>query len=335
MSAACVRVIHGANDGTFDLEGATVDRVRRSLVDAFNVPEDAIAFVNGEQVDPANYRLACQDTLEFCRQAGVKGAGKKNFTEEDLKKLGFAIVGDQAVPIEDAYPDESWASTRLEAYAKGRLANSSQAEALSILQAEKAAVDLYWAGCALRIIRNQKKAAGRGVWTEWLRSNNLAPSTVHEAIVLYENAKTPDALAELGITRAKEKFVYPFKVNGEGEPGTPADSVPEKRPAKTRGEVANKPRKKPTVIQADAPDEPEEDDDGEFAADESPVIEPTRTLTTELEEIAQRLNEIAQDDMGKVDWKEVDQDRFFNAGQAVQDAMHNIFVRINNELFPN
>ena len=112
MSAACVRVIHGANDGTFDLEGATVDRVRRSLVDAFNVPEDAIAFVNGEQVDPANYRLACQDTLEFCRQAGVKGAGKKNFTEDDLNKLGFAIVGDQAVPIEDAFPDDFYAELR-------------------------------------------------------------------------------------------------------------------------------------------------------------------------------------------------------------------------------
>ena len=66
-TAKLVKVIHGANDGVFDLAGSKVATVRASLVDAFNIPGDALAFVNGEQVD-ANYNLSENDTLEFCLQ---------------------------------------------------------------------------------------------------------------------------------------------------------------------------------------------------------------------------------------------------------------------------
>jgi hypothetical protein len=330
MSAACVKVIHGANDGVFDLAGATVASVRRSLVDAFNVPEDALAFVNGEQVDLSSFRLVGQETLEFCQQAGIKGAGKKkNLTEEDLNRLGLAVVGNEAIPIEDAYPDESWEATRLEAYAKAKLAGSSLAEERAILESHKSAVELFWAGCALYFFRDKKKAERHGAWTEWKRKNALADSTVLEAIKLYENAKTEDALIGLGITEAKEKFVYPFKNKGDDEQATsPKPDKKSKKPKKTK---QPKGPKKPT-----ADPDPDEEDQGETGAgDESPVIEQTRTLTTELEEIAQRLNEIAQDDMGKVDWKEEDQDRFVNAVSAVFTATNKISVRINNELFPN
>lgn len=72
LEAAQVKVIHGANDGTFNLSGSKVSTVRASLVDAFNIPGDALSFVNGEQVD-ANYTLQSNDTLEFVKQAGVKG----------------------------------------------------------------------------------------------------------------------------------------------------------------------------------------------------------------------------------------------------------------------
>ncbi len=88
----CVNVIHGANDGTFALEGAKVLTVRSSLVDAFNIPKDAIAFVNGEQVD-MGYTLATDDTLEFCKQAGRKGINRP-FTKEDIlsKYAGYPEV---------------------------------------------------------------------------------------------------------------------------------------------------------------------------------------------------------------------------------------------------
>jgi len=77
-----VKVIHGANDGTFALEGAKVGTVRSSLVDAFNIPKDAIAFVNGELAD-MGYTLATDDTLEFCKQSGSKGV-RRMFTKAEI-----------------------------------------------------------------------------------------------------------------------------------------------------------------------------------------------------------------------------------------------------------
>ncbi len=77
-----VKVIHGANDGTFALEGAKVGTVRSSLVDAFNIPKIAIAFVNGVQVD-MDYTLATGDTLEFFKKSGRKGIWRM-FTKAEI-----------------------------------------------------------------------------------------------------------------------------------------------------------------------------------------------------------------------------------------------------------
>lgn len=82
LKRGCVKVIHGANDGTFALEGAKVGSVRSSLVDAFNIPKDAIAFVNGEQVE-MSYTLATDDNLEFCKQSGSKGI-RRMFTKAEI-----------------------------------------------------------------------------------------------------------------------------------------------------------------------------------------------------------------------------------------------------------
>ena len=68
-----VKVIHGANDDTFEgLVGQKVATVRASLVDAFNIPGDALALIDGQQVTNEHVLTAGQ-TLEFVKQAGVKG----------------------------------------------------------------------------------------------------------------------------------------------------------------------------------------------------------------------------------------------------------------------
>lgn len=72
LEKADVKVLHGANDGYFKVAGAKVSQVRASLVSAFNIPGEALAFVDGEQVDN-NYVLQEGQTLEFIKQAGVKG----------------------------------------------------------------------------------------------------------------------------------------------------------------------------------------------------------------------------------------------------------------------
>ncbi len=80
-----VKVVHGANDGTFPLAGCRVGAVRASLMDAFNLPHDAIAFVNGEPVDPC-YFLRPDDTLEFCKQGGSKGI-RRMLTQAEIRQL--------------------------------------------------------------------------------------------------------------------------------------------------------------------------------------------------------------------------------------------------------
>lgn len=82
-----VKVIHGANDDTFEnLVGVSVASVQASLVDAFNVPADAVAFVNGQSVD-ASYRLLDNDTLEFVKQQGRKSVGSQVWTDEEFCKF--------------------------------------------------------------------------------------------------------------------------------------------------------------------------------------------------------------------------------------------------------
>jgi len=68
-----VRVVHGANHSYFDnLIGKTVGSVRKSLRNSFNIPGDAIATVDGKQVGD-DHILATSQTLEFSKEAGVKG----------------------------------------------------------------------------------------------------------------------------------------------------------------------------------------------------------------------------------------------------------------------
>lgn len=79
-----VKVIHGASEGVFPVAGHGVHAVRASLVDAFNIPPDAMSFMNGEQVSET-YILRPDDTLEFCKQRGNKGI-RRMFTKAEIRR---------------------------------------------------------------------------------------------------------------------------------------------------------------------------------------------------------------------------------------------------------
>ena len=145
-------------------------------------------------------------------------------TEADLAHMGLTVEGDQVVLADpDKKPDSSWTVEQLAIYAKGKMASSVQAAKEAILLAHKSAVDLFWAGAALWLIRDKLKKEER--WVAWQQANKLARSTVLEAIALYENAMSPDALVGLGITEAKERF-------GVVKPKpAPSTSTPTKKPS--------------------------------------------------------------------------------------------------------
>ena len=69
-----VKVIHGANDGIFDVAGERVATVQASLSAAFNIPVEAFAFINGMIVGE-QYQLQDQDTVEFTVLDTWKGGG--------------------------------------------------------------------------------------------------------------------------------------------------------------------------------------------------------------------------------------------------------------------
>ena len=85
------RIVHGANEDFFQCSGRTVGSLKRSLREVFNIPTDAIGFVDGLTVDDT-YLLSGDETLEFVREWGEKGLGEL-FTREEL--MDRLRIGDQ------------------------------------------------------------------------------------------------------------------------------------------------------------------------------------------------------------------------------------------------
>jgi len=72
LSNSLVKVVHGAADGHHPVANSTVATVRNTFAGAYNIPSDAVALVNGQRV-AEDYVLNSNETLEFIKQAGVKG----------------------------------------------------------------------------------------------------------------------------------------------------------------------------------------------------------------------------------------------------------------------
>lgn len=85
-SSNLVRVIHGANEGHFYCAGHTVWEVARSLRDAFNIPNDAIALVHGEE-KPGGYVISDVDKIEFVKRDGFKGGLHDYWSEAEVKQF--------------------------------------------------------------------------------------------------------------------------------------------------------------------------------------------------------------------------------------------------------
>lgn len=72
LATNLVKVIHGSADGAFPVAGHTVSAARATFAQSYNIPSDAVAFVNGVKVGE-DYILNPNESLEFVKQAGRKG----------------------------------------------------------------------------------------------------------------------------------------------------------------------------------------------------------------------------------------------------------------------
>ena len=81
-----IRIVHGANEGRYDLEGKSVGSVAKSLQQAFNIPHDAVALVNGQKTT-FDYILSEDESVEFIKESGRKGGLQDFWSEAELLRL--------------------------------------------------------------------------------------------------------------------------------------------------------------------------------------------------------------------------------------------------------
>lgn len=81
-----VRVICGANEGSYPLAGRSIAEVRKGLRDAFNLSAEHVANVNGHQCENEEV-LQNGDTLEFINEFGCKGGVQEFVSETELRQL--------------------------------------------------------------------------------------------------------------------------------------------------------------------------------------------------------------------------------------------------------
>lgn len=87
-----VRVVHGANEAHFAVDGMTVGQLARQLRDVLNIPTSAAAFVNGTEVQD-DHVVRDGNAVEFIRANGIKGGLHDFWSESEI----VAMFGADAV----------------------------------------------------------------------------------------------------------------------------------------------------------------------------------------------------------------------------------------------
>jgi hypothetical protein len=269
------------------------------------------------------------------------------FPEEGPQTPGRIPDDQNAIPPVDDRPDPSWSLDRLASFAKDEVTCSFHAEQEAILQAHKSAVHLFRAGHALALARAKCKGEQHGNWKKFKKKHTIADTTANDAIRLFENAKTEDALVGLGITEAKVKFGVTRPRNGKTPP--PPKSPPnagagpgaDSQPGNAEGEIDNNNAETAVTKESgrsgpsgsDGAGTSEKADNGGAPGDgeTDSADDQAETLANELEVIAQRLSEINQDTFGKIHWTKASIRKARNAAAAMPKSAKDIHRRLRNE----
>ncbi|KAJ3082383.1 hypothetical protein HK102_001745 [Quaeritorhiza haematococci] len=181
-------------------------------------------------------------------------------------------------------PKPEWSFRELEDYIRERLQTGERLEAESLKIGKRSAVEVWYAGMALDIIR--EKRTTKGAWVQWLEAHELNLDTCYQAIRLFQRAESVDDLRDLTLAQARKKYrtdrgklwqAGTTEGDGKGQP---------KRAAKP----APKPKYKET--------------------------EPLKQLRAEFERVVEVVAEVDEDD-----WKNADPDIYVQQIDAVIERL--------------
>jgi hypothetical protein len=112
------------------------------------------------------------------------------------------------VPVQDqpdpTIPTKDWSFYELESYVRERLSNGTRLENESLKIGKRAAVEVYYAGMALDVIR--EKRTTKGSWTQWMEDHDLNNDTCYQAIRLFQRVESVKDLRDLTLTEARIKY---------------------------------------------------------------------------------------------------------------------------------
>lgn len=101
-------------------------------------------------------------------------------------------------------PKPEWSFRELEDYIRERLQTGERLEAESLKIGKRSAVEVWYAGMALDIIR--EKRTTKGAWVQWLDAHELNLDTCYQAIRLFQRAESVDDLRDLTLAQARKKY---------------------------------------------------------------------------------------------------------------------------------
>lgn len=107
-----VQIVHGPNEGHYDLKGKTLRVVAKALREVFNIPKDAVPWIGGETVS-FDHILEDGESVEFVKEYGQKGGLQDLWSEAELLML-FGHAALDAMKQNGFYLKPQLAATALE-----------------------------------------------------------------------------------------------------------------------------------------------------------------------------------------------------------------------------
>lgn len=101
-------------------------------------------------------------------------------------------------------PNKDWSFQQLENYIRERFRAGEECDAESIRLGKKSAIEVWYAGLALDLIREKRTTIG--AWTQWVEDHELNVDTCYQAIRLYQRVEDVAVLRNMTLAEARKRW---------------------------------------------------------------------------------------------------------------------------------